>query len=138
VLSIRRRPEQVCGFHEAIEGIERHNDRVGCVASRNHGEIRIGDHFIDDFFQLISRIGKIHHAHRSASGKNYMSNCRYVLKVVGEGFKSIIGGEMPTALASWFCEGPYSVRNSSFSNSPGVTAATCAVDAGSFSWRGPS
>src|SRR5207248_7879259 len=32
-------------------------------------------------------------------------------------------GEIPTALASWFCESSYSARNSSFSISPGVTGA---------------
>src|SRR5262245_44478321 len=32
-------------------------------------------------------------------------------------------GEMPMALASWFCDKPYSARNSSFSISPGVTGA---------------
>src|SRR5438874_13659419 len=33
-------------------------------------------------------------------------------------------GEMPTAFASWFCDRPYSVRNSSLSISPGVTGAS--------------
>ena len=36
-------------------------------------------------------------------------------------------GEMPIALASWFCDSRYSARNSSFSISPGVTGANSSV-----------
>src|SRR6266849_3630732 len=32
-------------------------------------------------------------------------------------------GEIPSACASWFCDKPYSARNSSLSISPGVTGA---------------
>src|ERR1700741_5324744 len=35
-------------------------------------------------------------------------------------------GEMPMAFASWFCDRPYSVRNSSFNISPGVTGSNSA------------
>ena len=40
-----------------------------------------------------------------------------------------VDGEIPIAFASWFCERPYSTRNSSFSISPGVTGANsfCAI-----------
>jgi hypothetical protein len=62
---IGRRFQQMDRLHQAVEGIERHDHRIGRIPPNNDRVVDIVDDLIDDVVEAVASLGKIDNPHGS-------------------------------------------------------------------------